>query len=306
MPAGVGGWRAFWFAPQPAYTLGLVRMAFGALAVAWTLALLPEMNDLFGQHSVTPERPHWPYQWGVFELSTSDTALKAGWAILLLAAVALTVGWHSRLAAIVVFVLIQSFMQLDHWVMNGGDALISVEAMFLALSSCGAALSLDQRRRTGEFWSAQCRAPWVLRLLQVQLSLIYLANVQAKLAGKSWLDGSAVSYAWRSWPLLPAPEWFTSNALLVNVATWGTILIELAVAILVWNRKWRPWALGAGVLLHVAIMITMTVGFHSLAIFVLYLAFVPWDTVEQLPQKLKRLSRREKPDPDPVEPARES
>ncbi len=242
---------------------------------------------------------------GRLRSATSDTALLVGWVVLLLAAIALTVGWHSRLAAVVVFVLIQSFMQRDRWVMNGGDALMSVEAMFLALSSCGAALSLDQRRRTGTFWSAQTRAPWVLRLLQVQMSLIYLVNVQAKLSGKAWLDGSAASYAWQAWPLFQAPEWLTSNALLVNVATWGTILVELALAILVWNRRCRPWVLAAGVALHLAIMITMSIGFHSLAIFVLYLAFVPWQTVERLPDKLKRLTRREKPIPDPVEPVRE-
>ena len=175
--------------------------------------------------------------------------------------------------------------------MNGGDALISVEAMFLALSSCGAALSLDQRRRTGSFWSAQCRAPWPLRLLQVQLSLIYVVNVQAKLSGKAWVDGSAASYAWRAWPLFPAPEWLTSNALLANAASWGTILIELAIAILVWNRRWRPWVLAAGVMLHVAIMISLAVGFHSRAIFVLYLAFVPWETVKPTPGQSSRCQR---------------
>ncbi len=306
LAAGVDGWRKFWFAPQPAYTLGLVRMAFGALSLAWSLALLPDLYEFFSEQGIEPQQPHWDYQWGVFNISTSDTALLVGWVMLLLAAIALSVGWHSRLAAVVVFVLIQSFMQRERWVMNGGDALMSVEAMFLALSSCGAALSLDQRRRTGSFWSAQCRAPWPLRLLQVQLSLIYVVNVQAKLSGKAWVDGSAASYAWRAWPLFPAPEWLTSNALLANAASWGTILIELAIAILVWNRRWRPWVLAAGVMLHVAIMVSLAVGFHSLAIFVLYLAFVPWETVKRLPDKLKRPARREEPDPEPIEPAREA
>jgi hypothetical protein len=296
-------WRAFWFTPQPIYTLGLVRMAFGLLAVAWTLALLPNLYDLFGEDGVAPQPTHWAYQWGAFEFWTSDNALLIGWVVLLLAAIALAVGWHSRLAAVVVFVLIQSFMQRDRWVFNGGDALISIEAMFLALSSCGAAVSLDQRRRTGSFWSAQCRAPWLLRLMQVQLSLIYLVNVQAKLSGEEWLDGSAVSYAWRVWFLFPAPEWMTGNVLLVNVVTWGTILIELAIAILVWNRRWRPWVLAAGVFLHLSIMITLSVGFHSLAILVLYLAFVPWETAKQLPDRLARRLKRSRDQPPTSEPA---
>jgi hypothetical protein len=160
------------------------------------------------------------------------------------------------------------------------------------LSSCGAALSLDQRRRTGSFWSAQSRAPWPIRLMQVQLSVIYLVNVQAKLAGDAWVDGSAASYAWRGWPLFLAPEWLTGNALLVNMATWGTILIELAIAVLVWNRRWRPWVLAVGIALHLSIMFTISVGFHSLAMFVLYLAFVPWETAQRLPEKVGRILKR--------------
>ena len=30
----VATWRTFWFRPQPAYTLGLIRLAFGAVARA--------------------------------------------------------------------------------------------------------------------------------------------------------------------------------------------------------------------------------------------------------------------------------
>jgi hypothetical protein len=291
----IDGWRAFWFRPRPAYTLGLVRMAFGALAVAWTFALLPDLYELFGEHGVIPQPPRARYEWSVFEVWTGDKALLIGWVVLLVSAIAMTVGWHSRLAAILVFVLIHSFMARDRWVFNAGDALVTLEALFLALSSCGAALSLDQRRRTGSFWSAQCRAPWPIRLMQVQLSVIYLAAAQSKLAGRAWLDGSAVSYAWRtdqSWALFPAPQWLTANAILVNMATWGTVLVELAIAILVWNRQWRPWVLSAGVVLHLMIMVNLSIGFFSLAMFVLYLAFVPWEAVERLPDALKtRLTR---------------
>jgi hypothetical protein len=301
--AYIDGWRGFWFTPQPAYTLGLVRMVFGALAVAWTLSLLPDLYDFFGEDGVAPQPTHWAYEWGFFEFWTSDNALLIGWVVLLLAAIALTVGWHSRLAAVVVFVLIQSFMQRSRWVFNGGDALVSIEVMVLALCSCGAALSLDQRRRTGSFWSAQTRATWPIRLMQVQLSMIYLVNVQAKLSGEAWVDGSAASYAWRTWALFSVPEWLTGNAILVNVATWGTILIELAIAILVWNRRWRPWVLSIGIALHLSIMVTLSVGFHSLAMFVLYLAFVPWETVKRLPDKVGRILKRSPRQPPVSEPA---
>jgi hypothetical protein len=211
--------------------------------------------------------------------------------LLLLSAIAMTVGWHSRFAAIVVFVLFYSFDRSGGFVFNAGDQLLTVVALILALSCCGAALSLDQRRRTGSFRSAQTMAPWPIRLMQVQLSLVYLVSVQAKLSGKFWADGAAASYTWRTdgrWALLSAPEWLSANAILVNAATWGTLLIELAIAVLVWNRRWRFWVLAAGVVMHLTMMITMNVAFFSVAMFVLYLAFIPWETVQSLPRKLKR------------------
>lgn len=286
----IDGWCAFWFTPQPAYTLGLVRMMFGVVAVAWTLALLRDLYRVFGEQGVAPQYTLLDYQWSVFEAWPGDTALLIGWVLLLLSAIAMTVGWHSRFAAILVFVLIHSFHRRGTYIFNAGDALLTIVALVLALSCCGAALSLDQRRRTGSFWSAQTLAPWPIRLMQVQLSLIYLVSVQAKLSGKSWTDGSAASYTWRTdgrWALLPAPEWLSANAMLVNAVTWGTLVIELAIAVLVWNRRWRPWVLAAGVVMHVTLMVNMNVTFFSLAMFVLYLAFVPWEAVMLIPGKLK-------------------
>lgn len=280
------GWSRFWFSPEPVYTLGLVRMAFGALAVVWALVLLPDLYNLFGERGVVPKHPALEYEWGIFALWTGDTAVLIGWIVLMVSAIAMTIGWHSRLAAIAVFVLILSFMRRDPWVFNAGDGVVSVLALFLALSSCGAALSLDQRRRTGSFWTAQTRAPWPIRLMQVQLSLIYLVSVQAKLSGTQWVDGSAVSYAWRvdyRWAILPAPQWVSENAWLVNVATWGTLVVELAIAVLVWNRRWRFSVLAAGVVMHLMILLNLSVGFFTFAVFVLYLAFVPGEAVQRMP-----------------------
>jgi hypothetical protein len=288
------GWRTFWFRPQPAYTLGLVRMAFGALAVGWTFSLLPDLHELFGPHGVEPQQ--WPggYQWGVFAVWTGDRALTIGWTVLLVSAVALAIGWHSRLAALTVFVLILSFEHRNLWVFNSGDLAVRIEALFLALSPCGGALSLDQRRSAGTFWSAQQRAQWPVRLMQAQLTLIYLASVLAKLNGDAWPQGTAVSYALRlpDMLLLPFPPGLATNALLMNFATWVTLMVELSIGILVWNNRFRPWVLAVGVVMHTVIMMTITVGFFTLAMFVLYLAFVPPDVVQRFPCGVQRLATK--------------
>jgi hypothetical protein len=287
-------WWTFWFRPQPAYTLGLVRMAFGALAIGWTMSLLPDLYALFGPHGVVPQQPEYAYLWGAFAIWTSDQALLVGWILLLVSAISLMVGWHSRLAALAAFILIVSFEHRNIWVFNAGDTAIRIEALFLAISPCGVALSLDQRRVTGKFWSAQERPQWPVRLMQVQLSLIYLAAAQAKLNGNAWPQGTAVSYALRlpDMLLLPTPHWFTTSALLMNAVTWGVLTTELAVGILVWNRRLRPWVLAAGVVMHTMVMVTIAVGFFSPAVLVLYLAFVPPAMVERLPRSGNRMARK--------------
>ena len=288
----------FWFALEPSYPLGLVRMVFGALVIGWTLNLVSDLPKFFGVGGPVPSQPARTFHIGVFQIWTSDTALLVGWTVLLLAAVALCIGWHSRVAAVIVWVLLVSFTRRDPWIFNGGDRLVCLTGLILALASCGAALSLDQRRRTGSFWSAERRAVWPLRLLQVQVSIVYLATVQAKLIGPTWVDGTAVSYPWRAyaeWAIIPAPEWLSGSPLLVNVATWGTLTIELSIAILVWSRRWRPWVLIAGVFLHVAIYFNLPVAFFSAAMLVLYLAFVPWQTVERLPDRLRPRRSRLRP-----------
>lgn len=297
------GWTSFWFSPEPAYALGLVRIAFGALMVYVTLDLRPVLNILFSENGPVPVQPsaenfHWvnAYQLGLFQFWTSDTAILIGWIVLLLSAISLTVGWHSRLAALLVWVMFLSFIRRNPGIFNAGDHVMANTALILTISACGAALSLDQRRRTGRFWSAEDRLHWPVRLIQVQLALIYFFTAQTKLIGPAWNDGSAVSFPWRiyhDWAILPAPQWVAEQPFLVNVATWGTIAIELALAILVWNKRLRYPVLAAGVVLHIAIWLTLNIAFFSLSMLVLYFAWVPWETVRDIPEKAKgALSRR--------------
>jgi hypothetical protein len=221
--------------------------------------------------------------WTVFRLWPDDRALLVGWLLLLICAIAMTIGWHTRIASIAVWILVISYQHRDPSAFNAGDVLIRIEALCLALAPSGAAFSLDQRRRTGKFWSAQVRAPWPIRLFQLQLSIVYLASVHWKLAGITWPNGTAVSYALRlkDMVIVPVPQWFIHSAFLINIATWGAMAVELAVGILVWNRRVRPWILCAGVIMHTTILFTMGVGFFTPAVFVLYCAFVSPDAIRR-------------------------
>ena len=280
----IAAWRTFWFTPTDMTTLGLVRIAFGLVAIGWTFSLLQYLDELFGPAAVQIDSAPDVARWTLLGLSTNEHAAFALWCVLLAGSVALTLGWHSRVAALVVFAGVMSFERRNGFVFNSGDVLVRIEALFLVLGPCGAALSLDRRRTAGSFWSAQVRAPWVVRLMQVQLSLIYLSAVREKFTGSTWNDGTAVSYVLRLRDLaaFSAPAWLSSDPLLMNLATWGTLVMELALGLLVWNCRWRWWVLTGGVLMHTLILLSIAVAFFTVAMFVLYIAFIPPDVARRL------------------------
>jgi hypothetical protein len=118
-------------------------------------------------------------------------------------------------------------------------------------------------------------------MLQIQVSLMYLFTVFIKVRGKTWGSGTAVGYALQlgHFTRIPVPQGIIDSLVLINVLTWGTLVIELSMAVLVWNRRLRPWVLAGGIALHLSIELTMKVGFFSSAVLVTYIAFVPDETM---------------------------
>ena len=287
----VTGWRRFWFEPEPTSTLALVRIAFGVVMIGWTLALLPVLFPLFGHDGVLPRQPPRGLgTWGLLALVDGNAAVVALFVVTLAASALLVIGYRTRLAALLVFVGLMSFTRRDPFVVNSGEPLLRIIALYLVLSSAGASLSLDRLRRARDrFWEFPSRSRWPVRLLQVQVSLIYLSSVWAKTRGTAWNDGTAVSYALRikDYTRFPLPSGITTSVLISNLMTYGTLATELAIGVLVWNRRARPWVLGAGVALHLGIAYSIKVGFFTLGMLVLYVAFLPNETAGRLIESVR-------------------
>ena len=278
------GWTRFWFQPQQTSTLGLFRIAYGVLVTLWTLSLVPNLFAFFGNDGVLPQYPK-DGAWGLLELSTSTPLLIVVFVALLTGAVALTVGFHSRIAAVVVWVGVLSFAHRNPLVGNSGDELIGNVALFLTLAPSGTSLSLDRLRSVGRdrFWEFPARAPWALRLVQIQLSVVYLSAVWDKVQGEMWRNGTAVSYALRIADVgrIPTPGFMTHSVIVSEMMTYGALALELSLGILVWNRVARPWVLTLGIIMHLGIDFSILVGFFSFMMIVCYLSFVPDQTASR-------------------------
>lgn len=273
------GWNQFWFAPQETSTLAVFRIAFGLLATFWTLSLLPNLFVFYGPAGILPSYPQsGPGAWGVLALSNSEPFVVLVFVMTLLGSLALTVGLHTRFAAVVVYLGILAFARRNPLVGNSGDELMCSLALLCALAPSGAALSLDRLRTApGRFWEFPSYSPWALRLIQIQLSVIYLSAVWQKVEGDLWRNGVAVSYALRITDIhrFVTPDFLTDSIVLSELLTYGTLALEVSLGILVWNRVARPWVLALGISMHVGIDLFILVGFFSFAMIVSYIAFIP-------------------------------
>ncbi len=282
-------WSSFWFDPISTAPLAVFRIAFGFITLAWALSLLPELSDFFTKTGILPDQPQYTGSewgaWGLLGITSGKTAVIVLAAALIISSVCLIIGLVPQLAAAVVFLALMSYERRNPFVFNAGDWLLRILAFYLIFAPTGAALSLARFwRDRSSFWTFPARAPWAMRLIQVQFSIVYFVAVWTKVQGTTWNNGTAVSYALRIKDIerFPVPFFVTNSVLISNVLSYGTLVLELALAILVWNRRLRPWILLAGLSLHVGIEYSIRVGFYGFAIVSMYLLWISPARIEDL------------------------
>ena len=289
MTRALKAWERFWFAPQPTSTLAIFRIAFGLVALAWTLALAPDLLTFYSRDGVVPRQPEFGslralWTWGLLSGAPGDAVVVGLFVVLLVACACVVVGYRTRLASAGVFVGLVSFQRRDPFVLNAGDALIRLTALYLALAPAGVSLSLDRLRTARDrFWEFPARAPWALRMVQIQLSVLYVSTVLEKLGGETWRDGTAASYALRleDFQHLALPTTITGSAVVSAVLTYGTLAVELSVGLLVWSRRARPFVVVPAILLHVLIDATIVAGLFSATVLTAFVAFVEPETANR-------------------------
>ena len=298
VPARIwAGWNTFWFRPEPVSTIAVVRLVFGFVATLWTLSQAVNLLAFYGPTGVLPTVPASALgTWSLLRLSSDPWVVIVLWVATLLGAVGVMVGFRTRFATVLLLVGVVSFERRNPEILNAGDFLLRNLTFYFLFSPAGEALSVDRwRRARDQFWEFPLRAPWALRLMQIQLSVIYFATLWGKLQGDLWRNGTAVSYALRVHDIhrFPTPVFVTDSVVITELATFGTLLLELSLAVLIWNRVLRPWVLGFGVLLHVSIGFSIMVGFFTMLMLTTYLAFVPPETARTVVLRVRqRWSRR--------------
>jgi hypothetical protein len=312
------GWGRFWFTPADPTTLAAVRIATGLVLLYVYGSSLLALPDFVGARALldppaierlraltsrvieAPGSAPRDYWLGTFSFWFYVHHPAWMWIVqagFLASIVALTVGFWSRTASVLVWLGNVSFLHRAYMTSFGLDAITSMLTLYLMLGPTGSALSLDRclarARRQRDARRRESGAPRgtddpepsvaanvVLRLIQVHMSIVYLCAGAAKLQGSAWWDGTAVYLTLMAYELAPTDmRWIAARDWLWQAVGLAgnvfTLAFELSFAFLVWHRLWRPIVLSAALLMHLGITVSMGLGAFSAAMLTGCLAFVP-------------------------------
>jgi len=273
-------WNHFFFIERSTYNLAFFRVVWGALIFLNILFEVGNVEDFYGPNAVVSlevVNNHFShFHLSLFKLlkNTSSSA----YAIYLFTLVSLflvTIGLFTRVALWGALIGLVSLHMRNVWILSSADVLIRCVFVILVWSPCFNVLSVDSylARRRGRPFSVVA-SQWTWRLLQIQVSVVYLWTFWAKIKGDAWFDGSAVYYATRldTMKNITLP-WVLDHKNIIMLSTWGTLIIECALGSLIWFKRLRTPVVIGGVLLHVGIEVVMAIPFFEWIMIALLMSF---------------------------------
>jgi hypothetical protein len=329
MPAKreIGSWpflqnlEQFFFRPLRAETLAVMRIATGAMVAYIHAIWMLDLNAFVGPHAlidnetwVALHRSQSPdFKWTYLAATESMLVMRLHFLAAIGVGLAMSVGCLTRLACLAAWGLTLMTVHRFTGLLFGLDQITVMLSMYLCISRCGAAYSVDAWIAQGDVkwgdrpawrtWATGLSAKTIprvkecwsnrlaTRLMQLHLCIIYVFGGIGKMRGETWWDGSAMWYSVAAYEYQSLDmTWMGRFPWLTSIATHITVFWELWYCALVWPRWSRPWTLGIACVVHggIAVFLGM-VTFGSMMI-VANLAFVSPDTVRRFFQTLNRNS----------------
>ncbi|RDG36319.1 HTTM domain-containing protein [Streptomyces corynorhini] len=141
-----------------------------------------------------------------------------------------------------------------------------------------------------------------LVVIMAEVCLVYATAGWYKIQGSRWQDGTALYYPlhldyFSPWPVLS--DLLASNALMVLVLTYGTVIVQVAFPFTLFNRRVKNVLLVAMMLEHAGIAVLLGLPFFSLAMIAADAVFLPTNFLRWLGAAVSRLRERCFPQPRP-------
>lgn len=287
-------WRGldrFFFTFSAPLSIAFFRIMFGVTLLINVLLRLPHTEEYFTDQSGVPVNEAFMLLPEFFQpmFTWYPRTLEVAWGFqiaLILALLFLIFGVFGRIGtrvmAFVALVGHLALIQRNYSIVYGADMVSTFWLFGLCFMDSSERLSVRRwlyRRQKKNFvfepqWSRVLTSVGA-RLTQIQLCVIYMYTGFEKLKGGDWWDQSAVWKVLGNEQLMLADLSFLKNVpLVIALATWGTVLFEVYVPVLIWSKTTRKWILMAGWALHLGIALTMGLFIFSFTMMAAYLLFV--------------------------------
>jgi hypothetical protein len=281
--------------------LAAFRVGLGLVLLADLLLRSRDLVTFYTDAGVLPRSVLWATfpTLSTFSIHTVSGAAWVQGLLFVLAGVcaaSLALGYRTRTAALLSWLLLVSLHARNPEVLNGGDSVLRRILFWGVFLPLGSRWSLDARREVGDGWLRSALRPRfgpegrvvgvAAAGLLVQVVLVYTTNAAFKLDRGAWLGGDAMRHVFElgtfTTPLGAALS--TQGALLGAVeAVWLAMVV--CSALLVVLRGW-PRTLFASLFIggHLFMFLTMRLGVFPVVSMVSLLPFLPpkvWDAVER-------------------------
>ncbi|HZH99358.1 MAG TPA: HTTM domain-containing protein [Fimbriimonadaceae bacterium] len=303
----------WWFGKRSPAALGLFRVAISTVAFLSLLITLSDFDAWYTERGFVPMRivERWMYypserftlneqvlftlpfeipRINVLSGVTNSWITLGVYLLIMLAAVTTAFGLWTRLSSIVLAVGFVSLHHRNPMIMHSGDSLLRLCLIYIAVAPSGAAVSLDRFMGVWKGRLSPEPAPismWGQRLIQYQVALLYFTTAWWKWFGLYWKDGTATWYPTqlhefdRFW----VPP-FLERQPFIMLTTYGTLLVETALATLVFYKPLRKWALISGIMLHGYIEYRFNIPMFAAIIVSTYICFFEGEEVQAWARRL--------------------
>jgi hypothetical protein len=281
--------HSFFFKDHDTKGIGLFRIIWGVLLFAYFLFEVGNLDNYYGTKSILSLKSslgqfNYPHL-NIFQyIGVEDQTLYSFMAIYGIAIICFTIGFYTKQTLIILFICMVSLHQRNIWLLSSCDLLIRLITFYLIFTPCERSISLDQSRLNLK----QAAPVWGLRLIQIQISVVYIWTVWQKLKGESWLDGTAVYYATRleAFKNVELP-WLLDSMFNLKVISWGTLMLEFGIGVLVWFKECKKLLVLIGIIFHLGIEVLMSIPFFEIVMIILLSTYI----LDELVFTLSKLMR---------------
>ncbi|MDP6446174.1 MAG: HTTM domain-containing protein [Pirellulaceae bacterium] len=295
------GWERFWFTPAEPHTLAAIRILAGGMLLYTHLVWTLNLTDFLGPASwisrdAAAQLNAGTTAWSPFFYTDSPAAVWALHLFTLIVGAMLLVGYQTRIAAVLTWVMTISYCHRLQGSLFGLDQVNAMFAMYLMIGPSGAVYSIDAwlaARRGVAKVDRTVGANIAIRLLQLHMCIIYLFGGIGKMRGEMWWNGLAFWYSISNLEYQSLDvTWLVRFPIVIAVVTHVTVLWETFYCFLVWPRRSRPVVLGLAVVVHGGIAIALGMITFGIAMLVGNLSFIQPATIQSIVARMSAQADR--------------